>query len=300
MDGTRSTPMPRIARPAGVTGVEVHSGLAAAGERTWYFCCDYLIVRVSGSAPLVLDWGGGKTETVTEPSLVMLQPEAQLWVDSQQAYSYEALYISPEMIDLIFAAAPGGSSKRVVLPERVSDNGVLLATFMAVHSTLASAATTRQVQVELLRLMFGLLGANLLRRLSGREPHPAVINRAREHIRESYSQGLSLDELSRRVGMCKYSLVRAFKREFGLPPHAYQNYLRVMRAKRLISEGRPISGVAYAVGFTDQSHLNRHFKRFLGYTPGSYAKQIARSATDSSCDHRRGRQLSERSVAVPS
>jgi AraC-like DNA-binding protein len=47
--------------------------------------------------------------------------------------------------------------------------------------------------------------------------------------------------------------------------------MRVFRAKQLLAAGVPIAQAAFDTGFTDQSHLNRHFKRLVGITPGQYA-----------------------------
>ena len=71
--------------------------------------------------------------------------------------------------------------------------------------------------------------------------------------------------------MSRFHLAHAFKREVGLPPHAYQTQLRVTRAMRMLARGVSISRAAYATGFAAQSHLHRHFLRLLGITPGRYA-----------------------------
>ena len=57
----------------------------------------------------------------------------------------------------------------------------------------------------------------------------------------------------------------------GLTPHAYLNHIRVLRARDLLRQGCPIAQAAVNVGFVDQSHLHRHFKRIVGVTPGQYA-----------------------------
>jgi AraC-like DNA-binding protein len=43
----------------------------------------------------------------------------------------------------------------------------------------------------------------------------------------------------------------------------------------LLLAGLPAAEVAGAVGFTDQSHLTRHFRRMLARTPGAYARSAA-------------------------
>jgi AraC-like DNA-binding protein len=60
----------------------------------------------------------------------------------------------------------------------------------------------------------------------------------------------------------------------GLAPHAYFEQVRVNRARRLLRAGASIADVAMDLGFSDQSHLNRHFKKLTGITPGTYRRAI--------------------------
>ena len=64
---------------------------------------------------------------------------------------------------------------------------------------------------------------------------------------------------------------RLFKEATGLPPHQYVILRRVERAKQFLQAGTDLSltEVALRAGFSDQSHFSRHFKRFVGVTPGS-------------------------------
>jgi AraC-like DNA-binding protein len=65
-------------------------------------------------------------------------------------------------------------------------------------------------------------------------------------------------------------LARAFARDFGIPPHAYVIGRRLDLARDRILAGEPLASVAADLGFTDQAHLTRAFKRFLGTTPGKF------------------------------
>ena len=64
-------------------------------------------------------------------------------------------------------------------------------------------------------------------------------------------------------------LVRSFSRSFGVAPHAYLLGRRIEAARQRLLEGEPVARVAAHVGFSDQAHLTRHFKRHVGTTPGS-------------------------------
>ncbi|SUI70095.1 helix-turn-helix transcriptional regulator [Shewanella baltica] len=88
---------------------------------------------------------------------------------------------------------------------------------------------------------------------------------------------ISLEELATLAGLSPYYLLKQFQRYYGLPPHAYQIQARVRLAKGKIKQGTRLLDVALDCGFHDQSHLNRHFKKTVGVTPGQFAKEIGRN-----------------------
>ena len=107
-------------------------------------------------------------------------------------------------------------------------------------------------------------------RVSGREPHAVSV--ARAYLDAHFQENVSLEELSALVGLNSAYLIRTFRSAVGVPPHSYLIYRRVERAKTLLRAGEPAAQVALTVGFSDQSHLNLHFKRQLNVSPGCYAK----------------------------
>jgi AraC-like DNA-binding protein len=70
-------------------------------------------------------------------------------------------------------------------------------------------------------------------------------------------------------------LARAFAATFGIAPHTYVLGRRLDAARDRILDGRPLADVAAEVGFFDQAHLTRRFKRFLGVTPGRFGNSNA-------------------------
>lgn len=90
-----------------------------------------------------------------------------------------------------------------------------------------------------------------------------------------------LEELSRPLGMDPSSFIRAFKREYGITPHAWVLSLRISRAKALLRAGLPLVDAALEAGFTDQSHLSRHFVRLVGITPAAWVRECDNFVQDS-------------------
>ncbi len=94
------------------------------------------------------------------------------------------------------------------------------------------------------------------------------LKQAIAHIQAHFDQDLSLDEIAAQVNLSAYHFARLFKQSTGLAPHQFQTHYRVERAKELLQAGEmTISEIATAVGFYDQSHLSRHFKRIVGVSP---------------------------------
>jgi AraC-like DNA-binding protein len=108
---------------------------------------------------------------------------------------------------------------------------------------------------------------------AGREPGP--VRRAFDYMQASLARDLSIQELAACAGLSPFHFVRCFRKATGLPPHACLTQLRLDRARLLLGVGQSPAEVALAVGFYDQSHLIRHFKRTYGITPGQYAVALA-------------------------
>ncbi len=103
----------------------------------------------------------------------------------------------------------------------------------------------------------------------GRIPH--AIRRAKALLQQEFAAEVSLEQLIAETGLSRCLLIRAFTREVGVPPHRYQIHLRIARARELLARGLPPSWVATSVGFYDQSHFGKQFRRIVGVTPKAYA-----------------------------
>ena len=102
--------------------------------------------------------------------------------------------------------------------------------------------------------------------------HRPAVTIARDFLQIHYRENLSLSGLATLAGLSRSHLSRMFHQETELTLSAYQQQLRINQAKKLLTQGLSIAKVATAVGFSDQSHLGRHFKRIVGVTPKEYTK----------------------------
>jgi AraC-like DNA-binding protein len=97
-----------------------------------------------------------------------------------------------------------------------------------------------------------------------------AVHTARDYLSDNYETDIGLEELASIAGLSRAHLIRAFRKEFHITPHAYLTDVRIRRARRLLRSGEMPAEVAALCGFADQAHFTRHFKARTGVTPGQF------------------------------
>lgn len=107
---------------------------------------------------------------------------------------------------------------------------------------------------------------------------PARLTAVLECFHAHVATPIRLETLAAAARLSPFHFCRLFKATTGLSPYQFQLGLRIQRAKRLLREPEhrrlSLARVASACGFSDQSHLTRHFKRLVGTTPARFAQAV--------------------------
>ena len=97
---------------------------------------------------------------------------------------------------------------------------------------------------------------------------PGRANRICEYITSHLDQNISLEALAEMAGLSIHHFARAFKQTVGMPPHCYVLQRRIEHAQKMLRNTElPLSEIALSAGFSDQSHLARHFRLLTGVSP---------------------------------
>lgn len=186
--------------------------------------------------------------------------------------SFRVLILSPELVNG-FARETGWSQVPVRWKAPLVRDAGLARAAGALHAGLESGA-----DAETTRDLFHALLAQLLRSAAATDPVPgpdgpqtAAIEKAALFLKEHWAENIYLERLAGEASLSRFHFLRQFAQKKGLPPHAYQTILKVAFARDLLAKGVRPSRAAMEAGFSDQSHLTRHFKRTLGVTPAQYA-----------------------------
>jgi len=178
------------------------------------------------------------------------------------AFRKRVVYLAPEAID---AARVGAA----VDGPLVGDPTVarLAARF---HAAVA-APGDRFVAESVLRMLVIRVEAALGSRAPTSAADAPLAVRLRELLDGRPVDPPTLAECGTALGATPEHLIRTFVRAYGIPPHRYLIGRRVEAARRLLLDGVAPAQVAARIGFVDQAHLTRTFRRTLGTTPARFA-----------------------------
>jgi len=198
---------------------------------------------------------------------------------TEVGWDYRMIYISPRDLNAALLGTPGitgtaGSleSRMIFFADSVIDDPDTLRLLRIAHLCSESTNTSRlEKSSRLTAALHQLVDRHAIAR---REPlvQPAMsaaVKRAREYIDANVTLNPSLDEIANVAALSSFHLLREFRKAVGMAPHAYLIQRRVEQAKHLLLKGRSLRTVAIEIGYADQAHLSREFRRFYGTPPGA-------------------------------
>jgi AraC-like DNA-binding protein len=236
-----------------------------------------LALIVSGALKLTI---GRQTETAAKGSFVFINAgdvHAGHATSAAQGWVMRTLHVAP--VNLAEQMRNHGLRAEADLPIRsgIHNERALADLFFGIHAC-AQTDDDRLKRDESLQRLVSVLAGHAEPAHRGETGVPTgsrtEAKRIRDYIEDRLFEQIRLSDLSKLVSMPPYTVVRVFRRTFGIPPHRYHTQRRVDAAQKLIRDRVPLSSISHLCGFADQAHLTRAFRRTLGYTPGLYARSI--------------------------
>jgi AraC-like DNA-binding protein len=254
----------RVVRPPGLEGaVEIVTATAEPrGFPTHVNEGLGVCLKIGPAHGVVSD---GRRERYPENSICVRAPGC-VWSSEVAAVGFVSIDIAPALL-------PRGwsyGSMRFLAPELLPDLRALAGELVREQAPLRRDEALARLFDSLFQ--HGALRAEELD--AGAGSATSGLTRAREFLHAMIVENPSLESLARVGGMNKFALLRQFKRAFGTTPHHYLISLRVERARARLAAGEPPAVVAAALGFSDQAHFSRHFKRLVGVAPGQFARML--------------------------
>jgi AraC-like DNA-binding protein len=258
-----------IWRPKDFESIELHrgSGITLEYPRHWHDEI-YLCAILEGAA--YLDFPG--TSVSTPRGTLAMVPSGEVHANRKLGCTFRCIFMEIKALQsaaeqFVEQTIPGLNFRTTVI-----DDAGTMASFLRLHRLLEKPSSRLGRDHSLLVFLHRLLArhstASIPLARAGNED--SAVRRSKKFLDEHYADRVPLHELARLTGLSPYHLNRSFCRKIGMPPHAYQLQVRIARAKSALRTGSSIARVALAMGFADQSHFTRVFKRLVGDTPARF------------------------------
>lgn len=216
------------------------------------------------------------THVAPAGSIVVINPGEVHTGESatHQGWQYRMFYPSASLMQHAASEIGGRTHTLPSFPHPVIDDPVLADMFARLHTSFEHMESPLERASRLLWALSHLVmhHADTRPPLATTRAEPDGVQKVRAYLDAHYAEHTTLEHLSSVAGLSPFHLLRVFRSQVGMPPHAYLTHVRVTQAKQLLAHGVPVAAVAAQTGFVDQSHLTRHFKRMVGVPPGHYQR----------------------------
>jgi AraC family transcriptional regulator len=240
-----------------------------------------LLVNVG--QPVQFEWKEGSRwkNTLLKPGRFCLQTHGDLnfprWTEN---FEFLAIALDPSFV--IRAFQDTGVSETLMFQTRRGEFDPVIVDFARRFKTeLESGSYGGVLYGESLAIAFAihLIESHLTRAHNLRRPPGKLasiqLQQTIDYIHEHLDTELSLTNLATQLSLSPFHFARLFKNSLGLSPHQYVLQNRIERAKKLIAvSAKPdLTEIGLQVGFFDQTHFTKVFKRVVGTTPKTFLKQ---------------------------
>ncbi|AOR34663.1 AraC family transcriptional regulator [Streptomyces fodineus] len=227
-------------------------------------------VCVGGSE--VIDYRGGHIRT--GPGTIVVLDPGEMHTggpgNATDGYAYRALYAEPSLLtDGVLGGLP-------YFREPLLEDPELAAALRLAHTELSVCPDPLEAESRMPWLLTALARRHsTARHCTDLVPGASTIAlTVRDRLADELTAPPTLASLAADLGLSRYQLLRAFRTTMGIPPYAWLAQYRVTRARALLAAGLRPAEVAGLVGFADQAHLTRWFRRVLGVTPAAYRNSV--------------------------
>lgn len=258
-----------LLRPPELGGAEAIAAEAFRGPARMLHENYLLTIALGG----VVEWRNrGRTYLAHPGSIALMEPGEihELGRYRSPTITQRLLFVPPALV----RAAAGGTAAPLSLRSYEPRLPALFAALDRLHQTLAGPAAALERESRFHACLEIFLAGCVDGRFRPEPPDPDAgrLQKVRERLEDDCAEDHRLDQLAAEAGMSKFRFLRAFKARFGVPPHAYQVEARLRRSLRLLRSGVPPAVAAADLGFADQSHFTRLFRRRMGVTPAVYQR----------------------------
>jgi AraC-like DNA-binding protein len=260
----------RFARTTALPGVELMT--AHANSHAWRVYHEQYAVCTGDTAAADIRYRRRSHRIIDRSTLLFEPGETHETLRVTRPQDFQVIFLTPGTIRR-YSEEMEMHGQPHFKPAPNIDEQVFLS-FKRLHAAILEDETEIEQQSRLAECVGMLLTSHAEQRVPLMpSPGKLPLLSARDFLHDRYADSVSLEEIAAIAGLSRFHFLKVFTELFGLTPHAYQICLRIERSLPLLRQGMSLAHIAETMGFYDQSHFIRHFKRTMGVTPRQYQER---------------------------
>lgn len=225
---------------------------------------------------------------VSKNQYVILNNDCKITTEAKKGTKGLSFFLSPKLINEIYHYYSNHNSSieffEVPQSKANSRTDFLLAkiSYLYEHNPIAFNQQMENLFIRVSELIVQeqtnidtkFLKLNIIKRTTQKELYK-LITKTRDYLNDNFKENLSLDMISRDIGISKYYLHRLFTEVNGVTPLGYLTRIRIEHAKAKLQHSTDtISEIAIVCGFDNISYFSNTFKNIIGLSPTQYRKKL--------------------------
>ncbi|MEH6446076.1 MAG: AraC family transcriptional regulator [Oceanospirillaceae bacterium] len=208
------------------------------------------------------------THKIASQTLVTINPgDAHSCNPQSENWSYRMLFIETAwMAKIQQEICPPSSYDYSPFEQNLLNNRACYHAFNHLYQMLSTQKNPLTAESLLIEYCAQLFNPVLIHQ----EVRMGNISLVQELIMDKLGSNIALHDFCKLTDLSPFHLIRSFKQRFGQSPHAYQLDQRIKRARTMLKSGASLASTAHDLGFADQSHFQRNFKKRTALTPRQY------------------------------
>ena len=227
--------------------IEIFEGQISRHQYPWHFHNCYTIVMVEKGS--VIYEFQHNTIRVDEAEVLVLEPLQVHRNLISQLTRYKAIFVPKEYFEC------EGQSK--ITTQIVTQSNVVDGIMDLLHR-IEIKCSKNEIKDSASKI------GELIGRVQGEKMNDASANTA---LISKISYASTIKELAEEAHLSKFHFQRKFKKIHGLTIGQLKQQEKTTRAKMLLENGKLSTEVAYELGFFDQSHFIKYFKKMWAISP---------------------------------
>jgi len=197
---------------------------------------------------------------------------SHLFKSNETGCSYSSFMVSKKLLQMILP------SKNYKFNKVILENNSHYEKMLELEQLLISKESEFLKQSMLVKTLGDIINecALFIEPITIQYQQKEAVDKVKQYIDTHYKKNFTLSALAKISCLSPYYFIRVFTNNIGVPPHMYQQQVRIRAAKEMLAKGNNIAGIAITLGFTDQSHFSNAFKKLMGITPKGYMKNFAK------------------------